>query len=347
MAGRSPRDRAHTFVRDKFWEKHRNRVAYSSGAWYGFDGQWWKVVPEFEIQRGLQAIIDNDRKLSIPATSATLGSITSLLRVKCSLPDGTFDKNADLINFTDCTFEISTYQRRPFNYDDYLTAAFPFPYDPAARSDIWEHYLDKTIPDDCRLFLQEFAGYCLTTDTLKETAVWLYGPSGCGKSTFIEGIRAAMGDKVTTFSIGNLESRFGLSHLRGKTLAISAEQPAGLRQAQILNQLISGEGVIVDRKYHDPFEMFNYAKFLWAMNELPLLEKAAIGLRRRIVVIKFAPLAESEQDSAVKRQIKLSGQAIFNWMLEGLDRLNARGFFEKPTESASVLRLAVENEFEV
>lgn len=334
-------------MRDKYWEKHRDRIAYSSGVWYAFNDRWWIQKPEFEVQQELQSIIDNDRKLSITASAPTLNSITNLLRIRCSKPDGQFDSKPDLINFQDCTLEISTRQRRPFDKSDYLSSAFPFKYDPDARSDVWEMFLDKVIPNDCRMFLQEFAGYCLTTDTLHETAVWFIGPAGCGKSTFIEGIRAALGEQVTTFSIGNLESRFGVSHLRGKTLAISAEQPATLRQAQMLNQLISGEGIMVDQKYQDPFELFNHAKFLWAMNEQPKILANQTGLTRRVVVIKFEPLAESERDDAVKRQIIRSGPAIFNWMLEGLDRLNARGHFDKPKESASVLKLVADSEPEV
>jgi phage/plasmid-associated DNA primase len=58
-----------------------------------------------------------------------------------------------------------------------------------------------------------------------------------------------------------------------------------------------------------------------------------------VVVIQFPPIEETKQDENIKRQIKLSGQAIFNWALEGLDRLQARGHFVKPAESAHVLKL--------
>ncbi len=338
MAGKSPRSRPHTFVRDTFIRAAR-QTAYSAGNWLRFNGVIWEMIPEYQIKQEIQAIIDKDRKLALPATSQTLKSITELVRVEASLPDNKFDAAHDLITLADCTLEISTQQRRPHSHKDYLTAAFPFPYDSKARSDVWEHFLDKVIPDDCRWFLQEFAGYCLTTDTLHEIAVWLYGPIGCGKSTFLEGLRAAFGNKVTTFSINNLEQRFGLSHLRGKTLAISAEQPSSIRQVQMLNQLISGEGVMIDQKYEDPYELFNHSKFLWAMNEVPAIPKGGVGLERRVTVIKFPLLPESERDDNVKRQIMRSGPAIFNWALEGLERLQARGKFERPTKSASVIKL--------
>lgn len=321
--------------------RHRRQTVFTSGQWFRFNGSLWEVIPEYLIKQEAQAIIDYDKKLTIQATAQTVNSITELVRTACSKPDGIMDANDDLLSFSDCTLEISTRQRRPHNHEDYLTSAFPFNYDPAARSDVWEMYLDEVIPGDCVSFLQEFAGYALTTDMLKETAVWLYGPSGCGKSTFLEGLRAAFGNRVTTFSIANLEHRFGLSHLNGKTLAIAAEQPGTMRQVELLNQLISGEGVTVDRKYHDPFEMFCRAKFLWAMNELPQIPKHGVGLARRVVIIRFPPIPETKQNESIKRQIQLSGQAIFNWALEGLDRLQARGHFVRPVESAHVLKLAI------
>lgn len=326
-------------MRDTFYRANR-LTAYSSGTWLRFNGAYWEAIPEFQVQSEIQAIIDDDRKLQIQATAPTLSSILKLVRVRVSKADGAFDCNPDLITLSDCTLEVSTRQRRLHSPNDYLTSAFPFAYDPAARSDVWDYYLDKVIPDDCRLFLQEYAGYCLTTDTLHETAVWLHGPSGCGKSTFLEGLRAAFGNCVTTFSISNLDSRFGLSHLKGKTLAISTEQPATVKQAQLLNQLVSGEGVMVEQKYANPYELFNRAKFMWAMNEVPKIPKEGVGLQRRVVLISLKPLAETERDENVKRQIQLSGQAIFNWALDGLDRLQARGHFDKPVESATVLKLA-------
>ena len=340
MAGTSPRSRPHTFVRDTLIKK-RPKTVFSSGQWFRWSGRLWEPLPEYVVRQEAQLVIDHDRKLSISATSATLNSIVELYRVSCSLPDGAMDSNPDLVALDDCVLEISTRQRRDHHYNFHLTSAFPFAYNPSARSDVWEKYLDEVVPPDCVTFLQEFAGYALTTDTLRETAVWLYGPSGCGKSTFLDGLRAAFGNRVTTFSIANLDSRFGLSHLNGKTLAIAAEQPATLRQGQILNQLISGEGVMVDHKYHDPYEMFCRAKFLWAMNELPKISGSDVGLTRRVVVIRFPPMEDGKRDENIKRQVKLSGQAIFNWALDGLDRLQARGHFVRPRESGHVLKLAI------
>ena len=345
MAGKSPRDRPHTFVRDKFCQLYRP-VHYASGTWFKFNGVAYETVPDYLVKQQVQDIIDADRALKIQPTFANLRSITELIKIKIAIPDRAMDSNHNLLTFSDCTLEIDTRQRRMHSHKDLLTSAFSFPYDSAVRSDVWEMFLDKVVPDDCRDFIQEFAGYCLTTDMAHETAVWLYGPAGCGKSTLIEGIRAALGQRVVSFGIHNLEDRFGLAHLQGKTLAISTETPASVRQIQLLSLLISGEGVTVEKKYQDGYEFFNHAKFLWAMNDVPKGDNFK-GLDRRVVILKFPPLLESERDENVKRPIQLSGQAVLNWMLEGLDRLHARGHFERPSESAHVLSLVSASDVEV
>ena len=181
-------------------------------------------------------------------------------------------------------------------------------------------------------FLQEFAGYCLTTDTQHELALWLVGKYGSGKSTLIEGIQTMLGKRVVTLGLANIEqSRFSLGNLAGKTLAVATEQPAIYMQAtHILNAIISGEILEVERKFRDPVNMRPYAKVIWAMNDMPRVPDAANGLFRRVKVIKFPPIPEKDRDPRIKEAIKTEGAGILNWALEGLRRLRARGCFEIP-----------------
>lgn len=336
------RDQPQTFIRDK----HRStfkQTAYSSGSWMRFNGIVWEAHRDDEIMAEVQDIIDADRKLKLTASAAVLKSITELVRLKVSKPDGIFDKEVDLVTFADCTLRISTREQLPHNPAHYLTSAFPFDYDPFARSDVWDMYLKRVFKPDVCDFMQEFSGLALTTDTRHEVALWLCGPPGCGKSTFIEGLQAALGSRAMVLGISDIEnSSFGLTNIPGKTLAVSTEQPEQMRSGNTLIQLISGERLVVNRKYKDPYEVIPHVKILWAMNEFPAIPKAASGLSRRIKVVEFGELPESERSIAIKEQVILSGQAIFNWALAGLYRLQERGHFIVPesVKSASQYRLA-------
>lgn len=337
---RATRDQPQTFIRDKYCRLYP-QTAYSSGTWLRFNGQVWEIWREDKIMQSIQALIDKER-LKLPATASTLKSVAELIRIEVSKEDGLFDREIDYVTFTNCTLRISTREQLKHNPAHYLTSAFPFKYDPYARSDVWEMYLRRVFSSDVYDFVQEFAGLALTTDTHHEIALWLYGPPGCGKSTFIEGLQAALGSRAMILGISDIEnSSFGLTNLPGKTLAVSTEQPEQMRAGHVIIQLISGERLVVNRKYKDPYEVVPHVKILWAMNEFPAISKSASGLSRRIKVIEFAELPESERNLAIKEQVKSSGQAIFNWALAGLYRLEDRGHFTIPdsVKSASEYHL--------
>jgi putative DNA primase/helicase len=183
-------------------------------------------------------------------------------------------------------------------------------------------------------FLQEFAGYALTTEMRHELAVWLYGPPGSGKSTFLAGLQAMLGHRAGILGLAGLEkSRFTLADLPGKTLVVASEQPSSyLASTNTLNAIISGEPLQVERKYRDPFIIIPRAKVCWAMNELPRVADANSGLFRRVKVVGFPELPENQRDPKIKEAIELEGAGILNWALEGLHRLNERGYFEIPQQ---------------
>jgi putative DNA primase/helicase len=208
----------------------------------------------------------------------------------------------------------------------------PYEYDPSARPTIWDYFLRNTVPTAAH-FLQEFAGYALTTEMVHELAVWLFGPPGSGKSTFIAGLAAMLGHRAGILGLADLErSRFTLADLPGKTLVVASEQPSSyLASTNTLNAIISGEPIQVERKYRDPFTVMPRAKVCWAMNELPRVADANSGLFRRVKVVTFLKLAEGQQDPEIKRHIEQEGAGILNWALEGLRRFKERGYFEVPT----------------
>jgi putative DNA primase/helicase len=126
------------------------------------------------------------------------------------------------------------------------------------------------------------------------------------------------------------QNRFALSELPGKTLVTSFEQPSGKMETNILNTLISGEPLTVERKFRESIDFTPKAKVLWAMNERPKPKSVNDGLFRRLAVIPFSEIPEDKRDKSYKEAVKTEGSGILNWALEGLDRLNKRGRFLIP-----------------
>ncbi len=320
----------HDAIRDRWIAKHPRRV-FGLRSWWVYDHGLYHRIDANLIRAEILAEIEACKWLGIRPASSILSSVTELARVKLSVPETRWNADPNIVVCQNGTLELVTRRLRPHSPDDYATSGLPFDYDPQATAQVWNYVLDSTVPE-AKEFLQEFAGYSLTTDTRFEIAVWLYGPRGSGKSTVVTGIATMHGDRAGVLGLAQIErSTFALANLPGKTLLTATEQPSlFIRSAHVLNALISGEPVTLQKKYREPYTFVPQAKLLWSMNELPRVSESNSGLFRRVKVIRFPDLAAAKRDPSIKAAVKSEAAGILNWALEGLERLTKRGYFDIP-----------------
>jgi putative DNA primase/helicase len=320
----------HDELRDR-WLEVNSHHAHGLGVWRRYEAGIWPAVSETSVKAEISSVIETAKPEGIKPTASILASVTELTRIKVFVPDERWDADSEVLVCKNGALHISTGSLAKHQPGHYATSAVPYEYNPDARPVIWDYFLRNTVPAAAN-FLQEFAGYALTTEMGHELAVWLFGPPGSGKSTFISGLQAMLGHRAGILGLADLErSRFTLADLPGKTLVVASEQPSSyLASTNTLNAIISGEPLQVERKYRDPFTVIPRAKVCWAMNELPRVADANSGLFRRVKVVTFPTLAENERDPEIKHTIETEGAGILNWALEGLWRLKKRGYFEVP-----------------
>jgi P4 family phage/plasmid primase-like protien len=325
-----PTTPTHDELRDR-WISDNPYHAHGLGDWRRYEAGIWPAVSETAIKAELSNVIEDAKPEGVKPTAHILASVTELTRVKVFVPDERWNADPDILVCKNGALHISTGQLKKHRPGHYATSAVPYAYKAGAKTLAWDHFLRNTVPF-AATFLQEFAGYALTTDMSHEIAVWLYGPPGSGKSTFLAGLQAMLGHRAGILGLADLErSRFTLADLPGKTLVVASEQPSSyLASTNTLNAIISGEPIQVERKYRDPFTVIPRAKVCWAMNELPRVADANSGLFRRVKVVGFPQLPEEQRDPELKRLIESEGAGILTWALEGLRRLYERGQFEIP-----------------
>lgn len=333
-------DLRHARLRDRYLSDYPNTI-FGLGEWRRYDNGYWPPVHELTIRKEIQESVTTQRQVAVKVDNGLISSLFAMIKAHKFVPDYEFDRDENLLIFQDCTLDFLTGERRGHLPENYRTSKLPFEYDASARSAAWEKFLASVTSDEVALFLQEFSGYSITGITKHEIAVWLYGLPGGGKSTFITGLEAMLGAQCGVLGLSDIEtSNFGLTNLPGKTLVISTEQPAHfIKSAHIVNAIISGERLNVDRKFRDPITFASRCKVLWAMNDLPRVDDKGAGIFRRVKLVHFPPIAEASRDPQIKEEIKQSGMAIMNWALVGLRRLLERGRFEIPSvvESATEL----------
>lgn len=325
-----PTPPTHDELRDR-WISDNPYHAHGLGEWRRYQNGVWPVTSETSVKGEISDILEDAKPEGVKPTASILASVTELTRVRVFVPDEKWDADADILVCNNGALRISNGELVKHRPEHYATSMVPYDYDPEAAPVMWRYFLKHTVPV-AATFLQEFAGYALTTEMRHELAVWLFGPPGSGKSTFLTGLQAMLGHRAGILGLADLErSRFTLADLPGKTLVVASEQPSSyLASTNTLNAIISGEPLQVERKYRDPVTIIPRTKVCWAMNELPRVADANSGLFRRVKVVGFPELPEDRRDPEIKRQIETEGAGILNWALEGLHRLNRRGHFEIP-----------------
>lgn len=319
----------HLEVRNCFIKRRNSDTCYGLGEWRRYDAGAWPSVPEIQIKYEVQELAAKHPNLKV--TSAVVSSITELIRQKLAVSDLSFDANLNIIVFKDCVLDLQTWSRVPHSPDHYMTTRLAFDYDPEATLPEWDKFLTTLPYPD---FMRRFAGLCMTPETKYEIALWLWGPPGGGKSTYIEALCAMLGAKACVLGLSEIErSQFALSQLPGRTLAVSTELPGRLvRASHIINAIISGELIPVERKYLDPYTIRSHAKIIWGMNVLPSIGMEGIGMFRRILPVHFPAIPESERDPKLKEAILRAPMAVANWALKGLREIQESGAMPVPVE---------------
>lgn len=318
-------------IAERWIATNDNDVAFGLGEWRRYSGGHWPMVQDNVVRREVLEICQSAKYEGIRPTSGRITSICELARVIKFVDDARWNSNNNAIVMQNGTMNLEDFTLRDHSRADYATIALPYGYDEDAKASVFDYVLHSTIPDAAD-FIQEFSGYCLTTDTNLETALWFYGLPGSGKSTILHGLKVMLGDMCGLLGLAAIEkSQFALSSLPGRRLVISTEQPDTYMQASwVLNSIISGEPVRIEEKFKPSYTITPYTKIAWAMNSLPRVGSPDDGIFRRVKVIKFPQLPESERDGTLKDRISAEAPGILNWAIEGLVRLRERGRFDVP-----------------
>ena len=218
----------------------------------------------------------------------------------------------------------------------FVTSALDFDYTPDAQPPTeWLKFLHSIWPEDPESIacLAEVFGYLLTDDTSQQKMFMLIGPPRCGKGTILRILEALVGyaNRVSP-SLASLGTQFGLQPLIGKRLAMISDARLSGRadQQPIVENLlrISGEDTItIDRKNMTAWSGKMPTRFVLASNELPAFSDASSALANRFLPFKFSTSFLGREDHGLTSRLLAEMPGVVLWALDGLKRLNERGYF--------------------
>jgi len=250
----------------------------------------------------------------------------------------------DVVSLNNGLFHIPTKALLPHTSKFFTLNTLPFTWEPDAVAPTWEKFLADVWAEDQEMIdtLQEMLGYLITADTSMQKMFMLIGPRRSGKGTIGRVINALIGkENISGPTLSSLTTNFGLQPLIGKLVAIVSDARAPGRDHQTIVErllMMSGEDTItVDRKNLDAWVGSLTARVVIMSNETLQLGDASGALVGRMVVLQMHRSFYGTEDTRLTTKLMEELPGIFNWALEGRERLYKRGFFVQPAGSADAV----------
>ncbi len=238
--------------------------------------------------------------------------------------------------------ELASRTLRPHTPEFFAQHVLPFAFDPSAPDpEGWLEFLDELWDGDqeSKATLAELFGYVLSGDTSQQKILSVVGPKRSGKGTIGRVLTGVLGAHNTAGpTLASLTQPFGLQPFIGKPLAIISDARLGSRANSTIavERLLSISGedsLTIDRKYRDPWTGRLPTRFLILTNELPRFSDSSGALASRFVILVLTTSFYGHENPRLTDELLEEAPGIFNWALEGLDRLRDRGYFVTPASA--------------
>ena len=357
-----PMPNARRFIAEKYDHPDRSLLVQQGGMFYRWDGTCWPALEDASLRsqlykwfepkvcltdKGIEPFAPTARKVSdlVDAVKAI-----TFLSVKQETPAWLDDSEHPASEYISCQnglvhWPTRTLSRHRPGY--YVHHAVPFAFDAEApEPERWLSFLNELWPDDTSPIaaLQEMFGYLVSGDTKQQKIFMLVGPKRGGKGTIGRVLSRMIGrHNVAGPTLASLSTNFGLQDLIGKPVAVISDARMGSKSdSSIITERllsISGEDLQnVDRKYLEPWSGYMLTRFVVLTNELPRFTDSSGALASRFIVFMLNKSFYGHENPALTEELCRELPGIFNWSLDGLQSLRARGRFEQPISSADAIR---------
>ena len=188
--------------------------------------------------------------------------------------------------------------------------------------------------------LLQMIGYCLYPINPLGKMFFLDGKTKNGKSTLFNFIKYAIGEcNISNLSIQNLADKFGVGAISRKLINIGDDVPNEyLADTSTIKKLVTGETVLVEKKFQDK-EPLNYTgKLLFSGNGIPKFSGVgADAVIQRFIIIPMNAYFGDNPDMNLKDKLHTPTNAeyLLKLAVEALNDVLENGFAETDESKAA------------
>lgn len=363
----SPMAVARQFVNERYAEDDALLVRHHRGSFYIYDGAAWPegedrrmradfycwledAVYEKEVRGDTVLVPFDPTRHKVQNALEALQAIAHLdaaVTPPAWLTDDDLPAAQEVVAMSNGLLHLPSRQLLAHSARYFTLHSLPFAYDEDALAPVrWQQFLREVWQDDDESIdtLAEVMGYILSGRTFLQKLFMLVGPKRSGKGTIGRVLTGLLGPhNVAAPTLQGLTTNFGLSPIVGRPLAIVSDARLSSRADSMIavERLlsISGEDTLtIDRKYREPWTGRLNTRFLIMTNEIPRFSDSSGALASRFVLLTMSNSFYGREDPMLTDALLAEASGIFNWCLEGLDRLHERGYFTLPGTSRDALR---------
>lgn len=184
--------------------------------------------------------------------------------------------------------------------------------------------------DTVQLLLQ-FMAYTLLRDLDYQQFMILVGNGSNGKSTLLNAIRNLVGSgNYAALPIERLGQRFALVSLFDRAVNLCADLNETDKVSEgNLKMLVDDSDIAYERKFRDVFTGRNFARLIFACNQLPRFRDRTDGLWRRVFVV---PCSASVEPDVIIRRLEdtFDMTGLLNLVIDAGKQLIEQGGFTVP-----------------
>jgi P4 family phage/plasmid primase-like protien len=299
------------------------------------------------VQEGNSFIRDKtDKILGSVSRDKNIEEVLKLVTQRVKVHYDDVNKNAkNLINVKNGLLDWKTGELKPHDHTTYSLIQIQTEYDPNAKSDVLDKFINQVMPPDCVPLIEEFMGYLLIPDTSFAKCLVAVGEGGNGKSTFLHLIEKMIGTaNISHYSLHAIsEDKFTASGLVGKLCNFYDElESKVLENTATFKQIVAGDQIKAEEKGKAPFSFKPFSRLVFATNQMPRANDRSQAYFDRILLVRF-PNRFRDTDQVILDYDEVLAKtpgllsALLNRALSGLKRLMKQGRFSKSQSSIDAI----------
>jgi len=186
---------------------------------------------------------------------------------------------------------LKTRELKPFTPEKIFFNKLPVEYNPSAECPMIDKFLSEVLTtDDDRKVFYEMGGFCLLKEYRFEKAFMLVGNGRNGKDKSLELIKRLIGiENCCSVPLASIiPDSFIISEFFGKMVNLAGDiDNKDLKDTGTFKGLTGRSLVSAQRKFLKAVTFQNYAKFIFACNDLPIVYDNSKGFWDRWVLLEY------------------------------------------------------------